>query len=302
MSLLNLYNDGTRGTLTAIYRTLLAEGATDRDRLIALCAPEGVGEPKQVRGTLNTWVKLGLFERSSKDKISISAKVPKNERGEDWLSTWACRRALAEENNERFWEAEDSRCADFSRATAWLLAQDVYEAEYGSWEILQPVIKAQTPGNDGIFGQNDTRWNGLRAWVPYLGFGYVGNRRGWPLIVDPTVALRRALPLMFGKKKTLDANEFMAAAAKTVPVLDRGAYRSLVEEKLQENRTPDAWLPPPPEQLSTSLSRALLRLISDGTLRPEKRSDAGARARLTGRNREAIGDYSHFGFHSKPHS
>lgn len=303
MSLLNLENDGKRGVLVVIYRLLLAEKSLERDRLLSLCAPTGVCDPKHARGTLNTWVELGLFESSgdvNSPKISISHLVPKEERREDLLPVWASRRALASENNERFWEVKDSRCSDFTRATAWLLAQDVYEAEHSSWPTVQAIMKIQTPGNDGIFGQNDTRWNGLRAWASFLGFGKAGNTRGSPLIIDPTDALRHALPIIFGKRITLAADEFLASAAEAVPVLDTGAYRQLVESKLREHESPDGWLSPPQGQLSTSLSRALLRLISDGTLRVKKDSDFPSRARLTGRNRAVIGEYSHFSFH-RPH-
>ena len=299
MSLLNLENDGKRGVLVAIYRLLLAEKSLDRDRLLGLCAPAGLCEPKHARGTLKTWVDLGLFESSGdvkNPKISISQIVPKEERREDLLSVWASRRALASENNERFWESEESRSADFTRATAWLLAQDVYEAEHSSWPVVQAIMKIQMPGNDGVFGQNDTRWNGLRKWAPFLGFGGVGNIKGSPLIIDPTVALRHALPIMFGKRTTLAADEFLAAVAETVPVLDQGTYRKLVENKLREHESPDGWLSPPPGQLSTSLSRALLRLTSDGTLQGKKDSDFPSRARLTGRKRVVVGEYSHFSF------
>lgn len=299
MSLLNLTNDGKRGVLVAIYRLLLAKKSIDRDRLLSFCAPRGLSDQKHTRETLNTWVELGLLERSSDDKICINPLIPAKDRREDSLPVWASRRALALENNERFWEADKSRSADFTRATAWLLAQDVYEAEHSSWDVVQPIIKIQTPGNDSIFGQNDTRWNGLRAWAPFLGFGWVGNRRGSPLIIDPTEALRYALPLIFGKRAALAADEFLSAAAEVVPVLDHGAYRRLVEEKLRAHESPDAWFSPPEDQLSTSLSRALLRLTSDGTLQGEKRSDAPARARLTGRKRDVIAEYSHFSF-SRP--
>ena len=299
MSLLNMPTDGTRGVLVAIFRLLLAEKSVDRKRLLSLCAPEGVADPKHTRITLNTWVDLGLFESSGDVKnpnFSISHLVPKEERREDLLSVWASRRALAPENNEHFWEAEKSRSADFTRATAWLLAQDVYEAEHSSWPLLEAIMKIQMPGNDGVFGKNDTRWNGLRKWAPFLGFGGVGNTQGSPLIIDPTVALRHALPIMFGKRTTLAADEFLASVAEFVPVLDQGAYRQLVENKLHEHESPDGWLSPPSGQLSTSLSRALLRLTSDGTLRGEKRADAKARARLTGRKREVISEFTHFGF------
>jgi hypothetical protein len=290
-------SNGTRGVLVAIYRLLLAEKSVDRDRLLSLCAPSGVAaDPKYTRITLNTWVELGLFDRSPDDKISINSLIPAKERREDLLPVWASRRALAAENNERFWESEDSRCADFTRATAWLLAQDVYEAEHNSWPVVQAIMKIQTPGNDGIFGQNDTRWNGLRAWAPFLGFGRVGNTKGSPLIIDPTDALRYALPIIFGKRTTLAADEFLAAVAEAVPVLDQGVYRQLVENKLREHESPEGWLSPPEKQLSTSLSRALLRLTSDGTLQVKKDSDFPSRARLTGRKRMVVGEYSHFSF------
>jgi hypothetical protein len=116
------------------------------------------------------------------------------------------------------------------------------------------------------------------------------------LIIDPTDALRHALPIMFGKRITLAADEFLAAVAEAVPVLDQGAYRQLVENKLREHESPDGWLSPPPGQLSTSLSRALLRLTSDGTLQVKKDSDFPSRARLTGRKRIVVGEYSHFSF------
>src|SRR3569833_1730901 len=159
MSLLNITNDGKRGVLVAIYRLLLAVFSMDRDRLLSLCAPAGLCEPYHARGTLNTWVELGLLESSGDDKnpkISISQHVPREERREELLSVWASRRTLARENNERFWETEDSRCADFTRATAWLLAQNVYEAEHKTKPNIQAIMKIQMPGNDGIFGQNDT--------------------------------------------------------------------------------------------------------------------------------------------------
>lgn len=293
MSLLNLESDGRRGVLVAVYRLLGAEGAMERDRVLDLCAPKGVTERKYPTQTLNRWIELGLFQNAS-ETISIHPDIPAKERTIDRLSTWARRRALAPENNERFWEATEARSADFTRAISWLLAQDIYDAEYRSWDDLQPVLQRQTPGNQTIFGQNDTRWNGLRAWGPFLGFGRVGNTRGSPFIIDPTDALRDALPRIFGKQKTLAADEFQDAVAVELPVLDGGEYRKLVEAKLSEQRGADAWQPPPQGQLSTSLSRALLRLTTDGTLQGESRADAIQRVRLTGRQREVVADFSHF--------
>jgi hypothetical protein len=296
MSLLNLTNDGKRGVLVAIYRLLLAENSIQRDRLLSLCSPAGLSAEKHTRDTLSTWIELGLFDCSSEDRVSIHSRIPAKNRREDLLPICACQRALAPENNDRFWEADKSRSADFTRATAWLLAQDVYEAEYSSWDVVEPIMKTQIPGNHSIFGQNDTRWNGLRTWAPFLGFGWVGNTRGSALIIDPTEALRHALPLVFGQRLTLAADEFLATASALVPVFDHGVYRQLVEEKLRAHESAHAWLSPPEGQLSTSLSRAVLRLVSEGTLRGENRADAPTRARLTGRKRVVLVEYSHFSF------
>jgi hypothetical protein len=297
MSLLNLTNDGKRGVLVAIYRLLLGEKSMERERLLALCAPDGLSDKKHTRETLNTWVELGLFERSEDDRISIQPVMSSKERREELLPQFARQRVLAEENNRRFWEVEKSRSADFTRAVGWLLAQDVYEAEYASWDTVEAAIKRQTPQNESFFGKNDTRWNGLKAWAPFLGFAWTSKYpRSGALIVDPTDAFRDALPEIFGKRVTLATDEFLAALADALPVLDNGRYRRQVEDKLGEHKGVDAWIAPPDGQLSTSLSRALLRLLSEGTLRGEKRADAPKRARLTGRNRAVIDEYSHFSF------
>lgn len=296
MSLLNLASDGTRSVLVAIYRLLFAEKSMDRERLLTLCAPAGLADAKHTRATLNTWVELGLFQKSEDDRVSIHQQIASKERREEMLPRLARHRALATENNIRFWEAENSQSADFTRALAWLLAQDVYQAEYSTWETVQPVIQRQAPESE-VFGKNNTRWNGLKAWTPFLGFGWTGKfPRSGTLIVDPTDAIRDALPEVFGKRETLEADGFLVALADALPVLDGGRYRRQVEEKLREHAGADAWVSPPIGQLSTSLSRALMRLVGEGTLRSKKRADAPERVRLTGRNRAVIGEYSHFSF------
>jgi hypothetical protein len=299
MSLLNLFNDGTHSVLVAIFRLLLAEKSMERERLLSLCAPADLADAKHTRATLNTWVELGLFARSAEDKISIHPQIASKERREESLPRLARRQALAEENNERFWEAEKSHSADFTRAISWLLAQDVYEAEYSTWETVQPVIQSQAPESE-VFGKNNTRWNGLKAWAPFLGFCWNGkhptNAKTNILMIDPTDSLYDALPRLFQGDSTLSADEFLSGLSDKLPVLDGGRYRLKVEERLREREGAAAWVPPPTGQLSTSLSRALLRLLSDGVLKGKKQADAPARARLTGRNRAVVAEYSHFSF------
>ena len=113
-------------------------------------------------------------------------------------------------------------------------------------------------------------------------------------MIDPTAAVFDALPEIFGRNRTVSAGELLASLADKLPVLDKGRYRLKVEEKLREREGATAWLPSPEGQLTTSLSRALLRLVGNGVLKAEKRADAPDRARLTGRNRAVIAEYSHF--------
>jgi hypothetical protein len=134
MSLINLPQAGTRTVLIVIYRLLLHEKKSiKRDVLIDLCAPKEAIDQKTVNITLNTWVELGLLNEKE-GKISISEKIPKKERDHKYLSKYVRERVLALENNEKFWEVEKSKCADFSRAISWLYAQDVYQTELKRWE------------------------------------------------------------------------------------------------------------------------------------------------------------------------
>jgi hypothetical protein len=76
-------------------------------------------------------------------------------------------------------------------------------------------------------------------------------------------------------------------------VIDGGKYRLKVEEKLRRTTGPYAWHPAPAEQISTSLSRALMGLIATRHLKADKLSDADPRMTLTGRNEKALENYSH---------
>ena len=259
-----------------------------------MCAKEAMDQ-KTVNITLNTWVELGLFEEKE-EKISISENIPKKERDQKYLSRHVRERVLASGNNEKFWEVEKSKSADFSRAISWLYAQDVYQAELKRWEGEDgalDLIKDQVIENDSLLGKNDTRWNGLKHWLSYLGFGWTYKNT---VIVDPSVAIRETLPSIFAKKETISADQFKAALSEKIPILDGGLYRTQVEEILYKGKGPKAWKGLPPGQLSTSLSRGLYSLIKSGVLSKEDRSDSSERVILTGRGGKDIGKISHFTF------
>ncbi len=306
MAILNRTSDGTHSVLVVIYKLLLQEGAMERERIIQLCAPQGIADPKHVRQTLSTWIELGLLEEAQNDRIKLHSNIKKSETLEERLPHLARRIVMLPENNANFWAREKSRSADFSRGITWLLAQDVYTTELIGWSDAEKLLLNQVPHDlmelEGTvvkdFGliQNDTRWPGLKAYAPWLGFAWTARPpRGQygVLMIDPTEAIREVLHDVFGRHKNLTATEFVALLAQRLPVLDGGEYRLQVEEKLRGRTGPDAWKAPPHGQLSTSLSRALLRLRTDGTLKAELRADARDRKLLTGRNGGVIEQISH---------
>ncbi|MDQ8206667.1 protein DpdG [Coraliomargarita sp. SDUM461003] len=293
MSILNRPGDGNRSVLTVIYKLLLQEGPTDYDKIISLCAPDGVVDPKETRQTLNTWCDLGLLTKNA-DRVSINQDIKKADRSLHLLPKQAREHVLRSENNQRLWEVEDSKASDFCRATAWLLAQDVYTFDCNSWSEAQPRIHHQMGEDANLIAQNDTRWSGFKDWVTYLGFASNGRFPvSGSLLIDPTNAIRDSLPQVFGEIKTLQADQFLSGLADCLPVVDGGEYRDDLEERLKTATGEHAWHPQPSGQLSTSLSRAILRLESLGILKCENKSDAPVRMILTGRNGSIVGTYSH---------
>ena len=303
MSLLNRTNDGILSVLIVIFRLLLQENKISRKRLLALCAP-GEIKPEKVQQTLRTWTELGLFEEGKNDEIRIHPDINKDERVANKLKYLARRLILRPENNVAFWSHENNRASDFTRALCWLLAQDAYAGNVKNWDTAQVLLLRQTP-EDGVqdisFITNDTRWPGLKAWASSLGFCWDDAFPSGQLIIDPTEAVRDVLPTVFGRKPTtLIASDFIDRLATELPVLDGGDYRALVEEKLMLRNDSESWRRLPEGQLSTSLSRAISRLILEKTLEVESRADAPVfqRVRLSGPGNEfRIGcEYSHFSY------
>ncbi|MGE9115738.1 protein DpdG, partial [Escherichia coli] len=78
--------------------------------------------------------------------------------------------ALAPENNLRFFEAEENKSADLNRGLSWILAQDIYTIDTSSHARIEALEGSQVADKAKRMLQNDTRWNGLRTWMIYLGF------------------------------------------------------------------------------------------------------------------------------------
>jgi hypothetical protein len=290
LSVLNQASDGLYTVLIALVRANVGFGPRSREDLLLSCGSAvDLVDGSQLTRTLNRWTELGLFSQEA-GSVTIAepycSELGKSaDEAEKRLPRIVRTVAMLAENNERFWEQEKSRSADLSRAVAWMLAQDVYtlDANVKKLAILEEgqIIDSAKQ----TIGKNDTRWNGLKAWMLYLGFA----RGGMQWVVDPTQALRESLADIFGSNRELTGPAFVERAASVLPVLDRGTYRTQVEESLKER----AWPKPPTGLLSSSLSRAIQRLGREGAITLSNRSDTGGVVTLAGTNMRPWREVSH---------
>ncbi|MDA9393058.1 hypothetical protein WN73_21280 [Bradyrhizobium sp. CCBAU 45394] len=271
MSILNMPSDGLFNVLVVLTRALVRLGPKTRSELLKACGAElDAVDPKHLNQSLTRWTELGLF--AAKDGVIELCEPYRSFLGrnadvaEARLPKVAREIALAADNNVRFWEAEENRSADFSRGLSWILAQDVYALDTSSHQRVAALESTQVADDAKRMLQNDTRWNGLRTWMLYLGFA----RGGAQVTIDPTDAVRDALPSIFGQDESLLAPAFVERAATALPVLDGGAYRLKIEEVLRDS----SWIRPAEGHLSTAFSRAIQRLDREGLIATEKKSDS----------------------------
>lgn len=274
-----MQNDGLFNVAVVLARALVRFGPRSREELLAACGlgVDGVDDSR-AGTTLTRWAELGLF--STEDNL-VSLREPYRtvlgkdpDIAESRLPKVLRTITLAPENNLRFWEAKENRSADLNRGLSWILAQDIYTIDTSSHLKIYALEGSQVADESKRILQNDTRWNGLRTWMIYLGFGRNGN----PITVDPTYALRDSLDQIFGHGQTLVARDFVDRIAEELPVLDGGSYRKQIEDLLKGS----TWAKLPEDTLSTALSRAIGRLRHEGVIATEQRSDTEAGITLIG--------------------
>jgi len=296
MSILNRPSDGLVSVLVALVRASVMIGTMPKSKLLDICSPKSLGDGKQdmATKTTNRWIELGLFEVSDNDEIKVAdkyrSKLRKMNASAESVSDAARDVVLLHENNGNFWNDEENRSADFTRAVSWMLAQDVHEFIPTSYSQVEPRALEQAKSENAVIFQNDTRWSGFVSWATFLGFGRSeSGKASGGFISDPTQVLVSVLESVLPKKKEIGVNDLLSDIADMIPVFDRGTYRQEVEKNLR----PEKWKAPGPNQLSTSMSRALLRLEAQGMLRLEKRSDADFQVRLLGRGNKAVRNVTH---------
>lgn len=278
MSLLNIASDGLPNVLVQLHATVLRERKPiPKDELLERVAPPTVvgDDGEKARQTLNRWTQLGLFQEVS-GEITVTDRPQGRSQTPQELLTFtrrtACAQALAPQNNPDLWASEGAFAADLTRSLAWMLAQDIYRTGFDKFEVQEG--QQITDPNRWLL-RNPTRRTGLQYWARFLGF----SQRPYADI-DPTVAVRDALPKVLSEGEDIEASRFIDRLAGILPVLDSGTWQEEVLAALDQNALPRL----KQGQLSTALSRTLLNLRESGELLLQRRADVGSSIVLTGVN------------------
>ena len=291
MSILNRPSDGLFNVLIVLARCLVSQGSLSRQKLLDLCIPKSL-DPKQdmATKTLNRWIELGLFDADKDDVVSIAEPFKKTLSKKKYslqeLVMAISSRVFSDSNNENFWASEENRSADYSRAQSWMLMQDVYSFSPKSYKEVEKAAIGQMVAKEFSVFTNDTRWSGFSSWSEFLGFG---NSLFGAFSIDPTEAIRLYLNEIVPAKESLPIADFVDAISLRLPVLDGGAFRKLVEEKINSSK----WEAPKANELSTSFSRSLLRFNADGTIKLENKADAKDKRILLGKGKAQLETVSH---------
>jgi hypothetical protein len=307
MGLLNSPSDGLPSVLWALVRTLRCLGPLPQETLLAVCAPptlqahqKGFEAARQAAKTLLRWTQLGLFlEEEGHVRLHTDVLALPEQAWDEMLGLAPILRACLfhPANNQALHQDEGALAADWTLGLCWALAQDLFALPGGPHADVWKLEEEQFEGPPYAF-RNDVRWNTFRAWAPVLGFGWTEGPRTRPLLVlDPTAAVRDALPTLFASTAELSLEDWLYAVAEALPVLDGGRYRQQVEARLRLG----AWRPTAAHEVSVSLSVALLRLDSAGHIRLQARADAPKRV-LLGQGFRELQQVSHVVWTGRPHA
>jgi len=257
-------------------------GPTPKDELIKLCMSGVKKDPNErTKGSINQFNDqgdgAGLFneDKNMNDTISFAddykelAECSNQERLEKLPKI--LRRVIFKNKPKKDFMISNVGTNDINRTFAWLLAQDVYKTSLANKHLFNLERTQFRKGEERVLDDNTSRPRNMREWATFLGFIDQSSDDG---VIDPTGVIKETLSDIFGRKGELKANEFVDLLKETLPVLDGGSYRNLVEKSLDTA----FWNKPKEGVLSKSLSRALWRLDKDPSVKLilDDRSDAVA--------------------------
>ena len=281
MTLLNGTNDGFFNVLIIIAKTLAnkMKVGINAEKLIELCTVPGENNDA-LQNTFNKWKNLNFFKEVENGNIifNTSNKIDEilrnNPREIDLLLPTMIRTTVfSAVHNKNFFENPKNGAADFVRALAWFLAQDIYKIKVSSSEIDRLASQQISDPNLKIF-LNSSRHSPFFDWARYLGFlSDIGKQ-----IIDPTEALLQDFKIHFKAGEEFQAKQFVERVLSICPVVDGGEYRKKIEDKLKAT----VWKKIDKEnKLSSSLSFSIRRLEHMKVLELTDLSDAPTSVQLT---------------------
>lgn len=288
MPIINNNHGGSQFEVFTVIRKVLESNQRKpmtEEIIVSWCRPEALALGKSARSKvgqeINAWKDLGLLNE-------IEGGLTLNE---DYFpdssvltSTGARRCLLSAENNENL-DTRDQRAADLTKLVSMILSLDVYRYP----EIRSNNLEEITGSFLSDFRINSNETAILSPYMHWLGFASrIGNST---YAIDPTVAIKEELLATdspIEQNTQLSIESFLQQLVNLIPVLDGGDYRMHTEQRMNSHN----WSKPKDNELSTSLSRALLRLHHSGTIKLQKLSDAGLR-NLKGSNNKVLMAVTH---------
>jgi len=224
-------------------------------------APEGEDQsPAAVyRNPLREATKLQVV--TERDRKLFGPDMPKG--GSDFLD-WVEPRLLKKEEATKY----EQSLVPYS--VAWLLMQSPLKPLPFAQNYKTQIEKDYGSGYDSFDLTSKERFQNLAYWTRYLGYSAFMTDRS--VVCDPTVALRRKLPVIFANNEELRVADFFGALAEEVSVFEGGSVREELESALAKVRGARV-----DQRLSQSTSLALVRLEAEGVLQLRELSDAAVK-------------------------
>ncbi|WP_413727335.1 protein DpdG [Sodalis sp. RH19] len=292
MSIINNAHGGSQyAVLAAFYQVLKAspKNTLPREKLMALCAPATLqtGDSENASGKapkeLSAWLDLGLLKEESANGATEICLNTNYFSTKNMPLRQAARRCLQAVVNNRDLNSRDERAVDLTLLAALLLALDVYQNAEISSSNLEVLVSSFMPD----FRINSNEVAVVPGYLSWLGFAQQLTRDRYA--VDPTDAIREELTFLMQPGEQLSISEVLQRLNQALPVLDGGSYRQQVEGRISL----DGWQPLSANRISTSLSRALLRLQLSGIINMKAESDASGAMQLTGRKGSVLRTVTH---------
>lgn len=251
--------------IRGIFRYLLtAKGQRENIEVVEkIISPDKLVEGKKTprpmfSSSLREGIKCGLFIKEEQD-IAINPSLPEDARdsqlGDKLLPDTLVHLLFATGNEDE---------EDFGRVCAWYLAQDIYDAP-GTEQEVELYVSEQKVG-DFLKMTSYPLFDQMDDWMFYLGFTWRHALDGKTISVpDPTNYLKRNIKTIFGDKKEILINEFIARLAHQCPLFETGKFRNEVENIIGARL---------PSYLSSSTAFALFRLRDEGYIQLARKSDA----------------------------